>query len=71
MEAPEIEKEVKRLLRVDNDAVNVKWEVINEDDEKIKQGMVKEEGGTTTTKDGDTSLETSNQLSGGFGKYFL
>lgn len=36
VEAPEIEKEVKQLLRVDNDAVNVKWEIINEDDETIK-----------------------------------
>jgi transcription initiation factor TFIID subunit 7 len=31
VEAPEIEKEVKRLLRVDNDAVAVKWEVLSED----------------------------------------
>ncbi|XP_069681061.1 transcription initiation factor TFIID subunit 7 [Periplaneta americana] len=44
VEAPEIEKEVKRLLRVDNDAVSVKWEVINEDD-KMKSGAVKEEKG--------------------------
>jgi len=28
VEAPEIEKEVKRLLRVDNEAVNVKWDVV-------------------------------------------
>lgn len=28
MELPEIEKEVKRLLRVDNEAVNVKWEIV-------------------------------------------
>lgn len=41
VEAPEIEKEVKRLLRVDNDAVSVKWEVINEDDEnKVNKGTV-------------------------------
>lgn len=31
VEAPEIEKEVKRLLRVDNDAVAVKWEVLSEE----------------------------------------
>lgn len=36
VEAPEIEKEIKRLLRGDSDAVNVKWEVINEQDEKSK-----------------------------------
>uniref|UniRef100_A0A1L8DI89 Putative tafii55 protein conserved region n=2 Tax=Nyssomyia neivai TaxID=330878 RepID=A0A1L8DI89_9DIPT len=34
VEAPEIEKEVKRLLRVDNDAVSVKWEIINEEEER-------------------------------------
>ncbi|KAK9511515.1 hypothetical protein O3M35_000154 [Rhynocoris fuscipes] len=34
VEAPEVEKEVKRLLRGDNDAVSVKWEVINEEEEK-------------------------------------
>ncbi len=28
MEAPEIEKEVKHLLRVDNEAVDVKWELV-------------------------------------------
>lgn len=32
-EAPEIEKEVKRLLRADNEAVSVTWEVIKEEDE--------------------------------------
>lgn len=36
VEAPEIEKEIKRLLRGDSDAVNVKWEVINEQDDKFK-----------------------------------
>ncbi|XP_072400996.1 transcription initiation factor TFIID subunit 7 isoform X2 [Diabrotica undecimpunctata] len=41
VEAPEIEKEVKRLLKIDNDAVSVKWEVINEEDEnKINKGTV-------------------------------
>ena len=64
VEAPEIEKEVKRLLRVDNDAVSVKWEVINEDDDKLKAGIVKEEnGGLGMGQHGDMSLETSNQHS--------
>ncbi|KAG5891709.1 hypothetical protein JTB14_016092 [Gonioctena quinquepunctata] len=41
VEAPEIEKEVKRLLREDNEAVSVKWEVINEEDEnKVNKGTV-------------------------------
>lgn len=46
VEAPEIEKEVKRLLRGDSDAVNVKWEVISEEDEKKAStggSVVKEE----------------------------
>lgn len=36
VEAPEIEKEVKRLLRVDNEAVSVKWEVITEEEDPSK-----------------------------------
>ncbi|PNF34782.1 hypothetical protein B7P43_G03754 [Cryptotermes secundus] len=64
VEAPEIEKEVKRLLRVDNDAVSVKWEVINEDDDKLKAGVIKDEnGGLSMGQNGDMSLETSNQHS--------
>lgn len=34
VEAPEIEKEVKRLLRIDNDAVKVDFEIINEEVDK-------------------------------------
>lgn len=33
VEAPEIEKEVKRLLRADNEAVNCKWELITDEDD--------------------------------------
>lgn len=36
VEAPEIEKEVKRLLRADNEAVSVTWEVVKEEDEQPK-----------------------------------
>ncbi|CAO1410848.1 unnamed protein product [Diamesa hyperborea] len=36
-EKPEIEKEVKRLLRVDNEAVNVKWEIVDEDVDQEKE----------------------------------
>ncbi|KPJ09138.1 Transcription initiation factor TFIID subunit 7 [Papilio machaon] len=36
VEAPEIEKEIKRLLRADNEAVSVTWEVIKEEDEHPK-----------------------------------
>jgi len=38
VEAPEIEKEVKRLLRVDNEAVSVKWEVITEEELNANKG---------------------------------
>lgn len=66
VEAPEIEKEVKRLLRVDNEAVNVKWEVINEDEEKAKAGTIKEEPGTENqiqikTEKQDVSFDTGSQ----------
>ncbi|XP_052754590.1 transcription initiation factor TFIID subunit 7-like [Galleria mellonella] len=33
-EAPEIEKEVKRLLRADNEAVSYTWEIIKEEDDQ-------------------------------------
>ncbi|XP_035791999.1 transcription initiation factor TFIID subunit 7-like [Anopheles albimanus] len=39
VEAPEIEKEVKRLLRVDNEAVNVKWELITEEEDPNKPSL--------------------------------
>lgn len=38
VEAPEIEKEVKRLLRVDNEAYQVKWEVITEEELNANKG---------------------------------
>lgn len=44
VEAPEIEKEVKRLLRVDNEAINVKWEVICEDEDVSKPNIVSSSG---------------------------
>ncbi|XP_063974870.1 transcription initiation factor TFIID subunit 7 [Diachasmimorpha longicaudata] len=44
VEAPEIEKEVKRLLRVDNDAVSVKWEVICEDEDTTKPNKISNSG---------------------------
>ncbi|XP_026501492.2 transcription initiation factor TFIID subunit 7-like [Vanessa tameamea] len=34
-ESPEIEKEVKRLLRADNEAVSFTWEVVKEEDEHV------------------------------------
>ncbi|XP_068218343.1 transcription initiation factor TFIID subunit 7 isoform X2 [Palaemon carinicauda] len=34
LDLPEIEKEVKRLLRTDNEASTIRWEVVREEDEK-------------------------------------
>ncbi|KAB7499117.1 Transcription initiation factor TFIID subunit 7 [Armadillidium nasatum] len=34
LDLPDIEKEVKRLLRTDNEAFSVRWEVVREDEEK-------------------------------------
>ncbi|XP_012284567.1 transcription initiation factor TFIID subunit 7 [Orussus abietinus] len=51
VEAPEIEKEVKRLLRVDNDAVNVKWEVICEDEDQTKPNKVSSSGTVKTKRE--------------------
>ncbi|XP_043473300.1 transcription initiation factor TFIID subunit 7 [Leptopilina heterotoma] len=51
VEAPEIEKEVKRLLRVDNEAVNVKWEVICEDEDQSKPSKVSSSGTVKSKRD--------------------
>lgn len=40
VEAPEIEKEVKRLLRADNEAVNVKWDIVTEEEDPNKAGTM-------------------------------
>ncbi|XP_015435880.1 PREDICTED: transcription initiation factor TFIID subunit 7 [Dufourea novaeangliae] len=61
VEAPEIEKEVKRLLRVDNDAVNVKWEVICEDEDQSKPSKVSSSG-TVKTKRESMNGNTSQSL---------
>lgn len=60
MEAPEIEKEVKRLLRVDNDAVNVKWEVICEDEDQTKPNIVSSSG--TVLPKRENMLDTSQSV---------
>lgn len=35
MEQPDIEKEVKRLFRTDAEAIDVKWEVVTEDEKPL------------------------------------
>ncbi|KAK0084994.1 hypothetical protein PV325_005991 [Microctonus aethiopoides] len=52
VEAPEIEKEVKRLLRVDNEAVNVEWEVVCEDEDPTKSNKVSISGILKGKRDG-------------------
>lgn len=61
VEAPEIEKEVKRLLRVDNDAVNVKWEVICEDEDQSKPSKVSSSGTVKSRRD-NIGSNTSQSL---------
>lgn len=53
VEAPEIEKEVKRLLRVDNEAVNVKWELITEDEDPNKISDSKHDGSNKSPSKGN------------------
>lgn len=60
VEAPEVEKEVKRLLRGDNDAVSVKWEVISEEDEK-KIHIKEEPIGPDESQD-NSATNTQNTL---------
>lgn len=43
LELPEIEKEVKRLLRADEEALSVKWEVLREDEDKAGLGEAGQE----------------------------
>jgi len=59
VDAPEIEKEVKRLLRVDNDAVRVDFEIINEDLEKRANGPEVKEDNQAHTKEIETTAEQS------------
>ncbi|XP_053948260.1 transcription initiation factor TFIID subunit 7 [Anastrepha ludens] len=68
VEAPEIEKEVKRLLRIDNDAVKVDFEIINEDlDKRSLEQQSKEynegeeEYNDETMIEGDKNNDSSSQ----------
>ncbi|CAD6995650.1 unnamed protein product [Ceratitis capitata] len=68
VEAPEIEKEVKRLLRIDNDAVKVDFEIINEDlDKRSLEQQSKEynegeeEYNDETMNEGDKNNDSSSQ----------
>lgn len=39
-EAPEIEKEVKRLFRADNEAVNVKWDIVLDEEDPSRREIL-------------------------------
>lgn len=58
VEAPEIEKEVKRLFRIDNDAVNVRYDIINEDEDE----MAINQQAKDDTEDNDDTLNDDKQL---------
>ena len=63
VEAPEIEKEVKRLLRVDNDAVSVKWELVSEEELNAGAGKAVAPGAdpSAVTEDaGPSQVETDD-----------
>lgn len=60
VEAPEIEKEVKRLLRVDNDAIKVKWEVICDDEDTTKTNKVITNSGTVKGLDSNNGNSIEN-----------
>ena len=64
LELPEIEKEVKRLLRADEEAYNVKWEVLREEEEKGGAGGAGEEGGPSKGSSGGRKTEAPANLDG-------
>lgn len=63
VEAPEIEKEVKRLLRVDNEAVSVKYEVITEEEDPNKPPSKNDDQPTTSKHKGKAKDRTTNDPS--------
>ncbi|XP_062611714.1 transcription initiation factor TFIID subunit 7-like isoform X2 [Saccostrea cucullata] len=62
MEQPDIEKEVKRLFRTDADAIDVKWEVITEEEKPESSGQtsVVNKSGGSSLKRADTSTSLDN-----------
>lgn len=66
VEAPEIEKEVKRLLRADNEAVSFTWEVIQEEDDhssKPETVNITKTEKAKTKKGHNVKAEIANQSS--------
>lgn len=67
VEAPEIEKEVKRLLRADNEAVNCKWDIINEEEDHkglmMQSELGMQEASTSTAGGGDGQPQEKSKKS--------
>lgn len=67
IEAPEIEKEVKRLLRADNEAVSFTWEVVDEvvkeDEQNVKPETISMKSEKVKTKKEHMKNESINQSS--------
>lgn len=59
-EAPETEKEVKRLFRVDNEAVSVRWEIVTGEEETGKGDG--EKGEITNIENIDSIQDTSGTV---------
>ena len=63
VELPEIEKEVKRLLRTDNEAVNVKWEIVeSEEPIESEQVIVKSKKEQASTSKGHAKHKAAENL---------
>lgn len=66
VELPEIEKEVKRLLRTDNEAVNVKWEIVESEEpveaEQGRESPVKSKKEQASTSKGHAKHKAKENL---------
>lgn len=68
VEAPEIEKEVKRLLRADNEAVNVKWDIVTEEEDPNKAGTMLGNDESTSQSAAATDMAGISEQDGKPGK---
>lgn len=64
VEAPEIEKEVKRLLRADNEAVNVKWDIVTEEEDPSKAGLMMGNDESTSQSAAATDVPGTSEQDG-------
>lgn len=64
MDQPELEKEVRRLFRYDAEAIDVKWEVVTEDEKPLPDssqtsGHIQTSGTVTNSSGGLKRTDTS------------